>query len=336
MDTKITMGANRVPRTAPEAEVDTSLLKIFSLAFFTTLSAFAFGYFFRAYLLGGGTQVLAVVFVFAIFFASLFLLQTIAVKDGLRASMLALMEGAALTAWFYTYSNLAVFLVPTLLAMAALFYGGMRGRASLSNMMRIHFSELGGIVTPKIVLALAIVAGMSIYMFHLEKNDVNIPKPAFVKAFSVARGFIPEFSKIQEGKSFEEDLRILVTTQAEQQVDGFPHMPEPVRDEVVREGVQTMKQQVNSLFGTEVNFDVPMSEAAYQAVSNRLDNLTPAERSALPILLAAAVLLAILSLSAPIGWMVLFVSYILFEILLMTGFMTRVLEERSREVVILK
>lgn len=330
------MGTNRAPRTAPEAEVDTSLLKIFSLAFFATLSAFAVGYFLRAYLMGGGLQAIIATLVSALFFASLFILQTIVVKDGWRAFLLALMQGVSLAAWLFAYSSQTIFLVATLLAIAALSYGGIRGRASLSNMMRIHLSEIVGTVAPKVILALAIVAGMSIYIFGLEKNEVAIPKSAFVKVFSVARELVPEFAKIQEGESLEEDLRVLARGQAERQIDGFSLMPASAQDQIILEGVRATKEQINSFFGQEVNFSVPMSEAAYQAVSNRIDGLTPEEHSTLSIVLAAAAFLIILSLSMPTTWIVLFVSYILFEILLMTGFMTRVLEERSREIVIAK
>lgn len=336
MDTKITMGANRPPRTVPEAEVDVSLIKILSLALFAALSAFAFGYCLRSYLTNGSVQVLAVAVAAAILFAAIFLLQTIAVKDGWRASLFTALQGAALAAWFYSTEHPAVFFAFAVTAALVLIYGGMRGRASLANMLRIHFYELGGIVVPKVILALAIITGMSLYLLRLENNEVTVSKKIFDKTFSIAREFVPGLSGLPNGASLEDDLRMAAIAQAEKQITGFSALSQSERDRVVQAGVYAMELQLSSILGSNVDFKQPMSEAVYQSVLHKISSLSPSARYALPAIFAAAVFLGILGLSLPIGWAVLFVSYLLFEILLMAGFMTRTLEERSREIVVLK
>ena len=333
MDTKIKMEGNKAHRTAPEADVDVSLLKILSLAFFTTLLALAFGYFFNFYLENGEIYALIASLVFAILFASLFLIQTFAIKDGWRAFLATLMQGAALSAWFYAPERMAVFLVPAVFAAIVLLYGGMRGRAGISNMLRIRFSGIGGIVVHKVILSLAVIVGMSIYLFHIDKDKIVIPKELFTETFSIARGFIPALSDTTEKTTLEEYFLSSVRAQAQKQIPDFTLLPEPMQDKVLNEGMQAAGVQLKSILGDDIDMRISISEAVHKTVSSRFADISPETRSAI---FAVLVFLTIIGLSLPIGYLVIFISFIIFEILLMTGFMSRTLEERSREIIILR
>lgn len=324
---------DRLKELASNVEADYSLWKIISVVAFTCLAAAAFGIFLALGIVGGiaGTGLL---------FLSCLVMQALLIKGLGRFALGAVFESIAMVAPII-FLDRAFPIVPlafaAVIAFLAFVWAQLSARDALENELKVRFLKISKAVLPKSFTAVAIVMAV-VYGFAFKKETLfsaEFIDPMVGAVSPVVGYFVPDFKIDMSARDF---LAVSAKQSlAKNGVIDFNVMPEKLRNQVIDKTVESSKKALEDSFGVTIDLTKSFRDNVRSVLADRLRVIV----DKLPAyLVSLAVALVIFLLVKAVGflvyWIVAFFAFVMYQVLLSTGFAEVMLEPRSREIVLMK
>ncbi|OHB22462.1 MAG: hypothetical protein A2939_02785 [Parcubacteria group bacterium RIFCSPLOWO2_01_FULL_48_18] len=325
-----------------EAEVDRSVWKAALLAVLTCAFAFGFSLGVRDYFLE--TKILSfspthyMIFIAgsAVGFSVIFFLQSLFLKSFGRLSWMVFLNAVALSVPFYDRFSqsllLAAVVVYLLLLLAA-----RAGWSELRLLLKVRFFRLCRRVFPKVITVMALFISLVFYIGLQEGKTAAFNKDVFYAYMlnpleGLLRSIIPDFDFEQTG---DEIIADIVTQRLEDSAEA-KSLTASVKKQVIEKSVSQTRDQIESFLNIDIDFKKTAGDGLYELFTEQI-----VKTSGLGgwIVGGSIVLLAFLVLKAlgiVFGYTLVFVSFIVFELLIAVDFARIVLESRTREIIIMK
>lgn len=321
-----------------------SRLKSAILVTITTLFAGAFGYSLVSLIIGvnGYTLMLTATIITGLLYLSFVVLEAILLHDAASLIAGSFFQALALTtSLLMLVKNIPLILVAgTFLILMILFaMAEYAGRSELENAIKIRFGIMSGLVSRKSFLAIAIFIAV-VYGFALKPAEVisqSVTKIT-VSASTVAIGYyISGFKADMKIGEILSDLALQGINKENGGAVAVRNLPESIRQKLIVEGSQAVKQSLEMSLGVKLNPEKTFSETVSEIVSNRIkDFASKVSQLYLSGILSVAVFLTMVTFGFAIYWVVAFVAFFVYQIFLVTGFATLILETKSKETAILE
>ena len=316
--------------------VDQSMFKIAVLAVLGIVFASVFSYFLNSFLASYETAPLAISLVALIGFLIIFLFQSLFIKSLWRVNLIIFLESACLLAGFYEriFAPLQgkeidiVSLILFWVVFVLLIWANWNGKHETDNFLKVRFWRISKVVLPKGIAVVALAASV-LLVFPSSPLTAGFQFPisssSLEKFLAPASGILQKFLP-----GFDVSLPVAELTKnlAEQQIAKLPET------QILPKTAQ--QQLIANIFGSDINPKLKITDIAYEALKNKFAGL-PENMKLIALLgIAALLFLTIEGVAIPFRWLVTIIAFIIYEILLMTGFATIMLEGKSREIIILK
>lgn len=323
-------------------EEDRSAWKPYLLGFCTALFAFAFSYLVKDYFFEPRTFDLTTlqrgvfIAVSAAFFASLFFIQSVLVKNLSRLHTLSVFAVVALAAPFYSRIS-AGLAIGAFVLYAFLFFAAYTTWKELRLLVKIKFFRIGSRVLPKIITALALLISFVFYV-NIQEGRTNILSKDLLNDL-VFRPSEPLVVKIFPLFSFNKTGNEILSEMAAERIKSAPEaalLPVKKRNELAKTLQQELETRIESFAKTDINFSLPVHESIYEWLIQNLLHGTPASKLTTAASIAVVAFLILKTAGIVFSYAALFLSFILYEVLIAMEFATVVLESKTREIVLLK
>lgn len=290
-------------------------LKVLVFNVLVVITAGAFGYSFERYLAGG--------FSFWWVFAALLIWSAIAAivgfiqKDTNRRFLVALLESAALVIFFYTVAWPAL-VVTGILVLLCLLWGYFSIRRELQNTIEVRFFTASAKVVGKVITASVIF--MIIMYGSLANNNgtLFVSQGVFNSFFNWTGAFVDKFyPTIPVTGSFGDFAQAI----AQMQLQGNPTF-QSLSPAEQTQAVDDSAEQFMSGFTTSTSAaSMPASNVFYDYLLNLFSNLQNKYNDLFIGGWGLLLFLILRSIGIIVVWVGQFVTLVLYELLLATGFM---------------
>ncbi|MFA5098752.1 MAG: hypothetical protein WC461_00845 [Candidatus Paceibacterota bacterium] len=324
--------------TTDEVSLDRSIIKIIILALFGVVFSFFSGFFLQVFMVSGGGINLFLSILASFGFMAVFLLCVFFIKTGWLLDLAIFIQSLAF--FFLFYDRLSIMVgVGAVLGFLFFISGIYAGRNELENSLEIKFWKISKKILPKVVAGVAVFAGVICASFiNIESKEFFIPREAFnaVVAPITDNGLL---EKIIPGFNLTGSTEEMIKSIAVKEIENNPqlkNLPDSIKEELIGQAVQQVKNQTAGAVGTELSFKSKLSDTMYDFLAVKFYSLPQNILNSTPILVAAFIFLAIISFAWPIRLLVAFIAFLIYEIFLALGFGTIIFEGRSKESVVLK
>lgn len=327
--------------------VDQSMSKIIVLAVLGVVFASVFSYFLNSFFASYETTPLAISLTALIGFLIVFLFQSLFIKSLWRVNLIIFLESAGLLAGFYErifapFQGKEIDIISLILfwvVFLILIWANWNGKRETENFLKVRFWRISKVVLPKAIAAVAFSASV-LFVFPYSPLTAGFQFPIssslLEKFFAPASGILQKFLP-----GFDVSLSVAELTKnlAEQQIAKLPEipiLPKAVQQQLIAKTMKDFEAQIANIFGSDINPKLKISDVAYETLKNKFEGLTENLKLIVMLGIAALLFLTIEGVAIPFRWLVTVIAFIAYEILLMTGFATIMLEGKSREIIILK
>lgn len=331
-----------------EAEVDRSIIKISSLAAVGIISFFLFGLFLKLFIIESAPNSFIFLIAAAVVFLIIFLLQIFFIKTLWRVNFIIFLEILGLTAGFYDKIS-STLLIAVLAVFLILLWANYSGRREFHNMLRLRFFRISKIVFPKAIMGLALLASVVYYSLSGlgayakepamgQAQEFFISQPVFEKIVAPSVGIINKLNILPDF-SASSSIKDLAQGMAQEQINENPQLqilPQAMKEKLINKAVNEIEAQISDLIGATVESESTIIETLYSAMVDKFNKMPQNIKSIILIGIAALVFLTIEGIAWPIRLVVAVLAWLVYEILLAAGFAVVTLEDKSREMVILK
>ncbi len=332
------MDSNLLNKANSTIELDSSIIKIIILTSVGLISALCFGYFLKLFILESQPYFLLFSFLAVIGFLALYLLDIFFIKTIWLTNLIVFLEMLAFLAPFYDRLSMIIGLA-SLIGFLLLVWGIYSGRNELEDRLKIKFWEVSKKSLPKAITGLALIATIvSVGFFSLEENNFFISKPVFEKGvsslfnFDLVQNFLPGFN-------LSLPVEDLIKNIAINQIEGNSELkilPSSAKAALINQTVKELKNKISDFISMPLNLKAKASEALYEIMVKKISQSPENNKSLVLIIIAVLIFLTIISLS----WLIRFIAtcpaYIIYEICLALGFSTIMMENKSKEIIVLK
>ena len=299
-----------------------SQVKAYSLIATTTLLALLAGYLMATNLFAAGGLVLVI-------FTVGFLIQAIALRFSKEAAVVAVLNTIGFLAPFYNQRLsylLATFAVVTLFFFSAV----LRGQRSVENVIRIRFSQITRPVAGIVLAALTVL--LSFVLFS--KGDVllgvgNVNRTIDLLVVPVAQGYIKDFSSSMTTGAA---LRGLAETQLNANSD-FALLSASQKETAIRQYIDGFVTYVESKTGFELDVAVSVGENVQQLITAKASSVGPQNQQLRAVVFVTVLMLLVKSIEVILYIPLAVLAFILYQLLVASGFLVVQLEPRSKEVI---
>lgn len=315
------------------ANIDTSKWKIAAILAAGILSSLAFGYFLRLFLVGRNQLIIMAATL--VLFLIIFILQTLFLKGGKIIHSLAALESVGIVIFFLDYFSFYFLLA--LASLAGFFALAVyRGRVEIDNQMKAHFFRIEKKVLAQVFTGISLlislmyveIAGLG-NLGITQKQIDNLLRPAE----PIARNLLIEnFSFNMTVYQFAEAT---VIDQLASQL-GVPInlVPAAAKSAAVNQSLNALREQAAG-YGINFRNSDTLSQVVYNYIIGQIKKIPSGFRFAIPIGIVLIIFLTIKGLGTIVRLLVSFPAYLVYELLILTGFARVALESRSREIIIL-
>ena len=209
-------------------------------------------------------------------------------------------------------------------------------------MMKVKFWRISKVVLPKAIGGIALFSSIILVFPSVISNPIegnyqlpfsqSLIEKIIVPSSDIVKNFIPGFD-------LSLPLRELAANVAEQQIKNAPEaqiLPKSTQQQLINKAAQDFETKIAELIGGQVKPNSKITDLIYESLSNRFSQLPESTKN---LVLAGVVFLIFLTIEGfaiPLRWAVSVIAFVIYEILLMSGFATVMLEGKSREIIILK
>ncbi len=322
--------------------IDRSAPKIVVMAVLGVAFSFGFSYFIDSFITNQNLQTLAISLGSLSGFLIIFLFQSLFIKSIWHTNLIIFLESAGVLAGFYQrISSPLVGSVAGLLFLI-LIWANYNGWRELQNMMKVKFWRISKVVLPKAIGGIALFSSIILVFPSVISNPIegnyqlpfskSLIEKIIVPASDIVKNFIPGFD-------LSLPLQELAVNVAAQQVKDAPEaqiLPKAAQQQLINKTAQDFETKIAELIGGQIKPNSKITDIVYESLSNRFSQMP---ESAKNLVLAGVVFLIFLTIEGfaiPLRWLVSVLAFVIYEILLMSGFATVMLEGKSKEIIILK
>lgn len=321
-----------------EAEVDRSLFKIFILTILTVAASFLAVYSFSRFLLDSQSSYFPLSLLGAVLFLIFVILDVFFIKSFPKIIFLSILASFAPLALFYPSIKLPL-IIGAALFFIFLINAFKRGVGVIGNFLRLRFFTAASFALPKAVTGLLIFFALIFFTnyFNVDENkfNENINRLAInqivIAGEPAVKIFLPKFSS---ELSADEFLKMLLNEQITSLVPDFERYLPAVRERIFNETFNGFKERLEKVVGT-IEGDEPLSESLYFVFERYLDGLPETTRLIFAVVFTFVVFLLIKGIVSLFHWLIESLAFLIFKILIISGFAYISLENRSREFVAL-
>ncbi len=326
------MDENLLARQSDAANVDLSRTRLIIMGVLNILAAGWLGYALEAVVANGGLDggnIFAVI-IGNIIFLSLFLLQLMFIKAMKIQAMLALAETMALSLFFLQHWSWLMALAVALL-FVFLLSAIRQGMTEMDNQMKIHFFRIEKSLLPKTITALSLFVSI-LYV------DINGVGTAFASKETIRAILKPAEPVVQlvVSSDFSVDMTVAEfagSIAAKQFGDAFTSLPAAAKILAVSEIANQLRQQA-ATYGIIFKNSDTVSDVFYSYFFRQFNAIPDQYKRFIPFLVFLLTFFTIRSLGSLLRWIIALPAYVLFQLLLATGFARIGLESRSREIIL--
>ncbi|MBU6500856.1 MAG: hypothetical protein KGJ89_01910 [Patescibacteria group bacterium] len=297
----------------------------------TALSAFGLGYEYLQYLLGQ-TDITILVLTAGIF-SVLSTLQIFFTKSLNRIFLFAIIDALAITSLFYFSGyDLKILAAAAFAFIVFFFWGGVLGRMELENTLEIGFFKTSGQILKKLTTAIAIVLVL-VYLPRLSDNSAAfLSKTSFQSIFDKTAVFLNNFypqvdftsslQKVSDGFA-ELELQNNATFQGLSQAD---------KNTIITQTSQQIIDNLSKQLGTAISASDTVSNVFYDFIINLIGKWKDGNRTWFLVGWVLVVFFIVRSIGIIFYWIIGFIAFILYQILLSSGFIHILGETRTHEI----
>ena len=320
-----------------EADVDRSIVKIYSLAALGIISFLFSGYFFKLFLKGDDLNDFLISAIAAAISLIIVLFQILFIKDIWRINLICLAEVLGLFAIFY--DKLAgVIMLPlgALLFLLFLLSANYVGVKELRNMLKINFWRVSRIVLPKAIAGSLIFFCFAFVGLNVSENKFFISRNNFEKILASTSGIIQKFFPVFDQSLNIHEMALNMANERVNETPQFQNLPKIVKNQVIDQAVSDFENNISKIAGSHINPQLKIGEAIYEIIKMKFDEASSKNQIYVLAGISLALFFIAESLAMPIRLVISFFAYLIYEISFALGFVFISLENRSREIIVLK
>ena len=320
-----------------EADIDRSAVKIYSLAAFGIISFLFSGYFFKLFLKGDNLNDFLISLIAAAISIVIVLFQILFIKDIVRIHLICLIEILGLFAIFYDkIASVFMLSLGALLFLIFLLFANYSGVRELRNMLKINFWRVSKIVLPKAIAGSLLFFCFAFVGLTVSEKKFFISQDNFEKIFASTGGIIQRFFP-----AFDQSLNIheIALNMANERVNAnlqFQNLPKTVKNQIISQTVIDFENNISEIAGSHINPQLKIGEAVFEIIKMKFDEASSKNQIYVLIGISFALFFIVGSLAMPIRIIISFFGFFIYEILFALGFIFISLENRSREIIVLK
>lgn len=295
----------------------------------TVISAALFGYVYRQYLVGQASfQLLLWVIVgFSVFTV----LQTFLAKEMGRRFFILLLEIGALLAFFYDFDLKFLGAAAGIMLVFSL-WGDILGRRELENSLQIRFFRTAKPILKKLTTALALLL-IVLYLPQWHRSSVFVPEETFQGFFDWAANLTSNF---YPNISFNSSFGALTEDLAAAKLAGDPLFRElqpSTRASVLKETADQVAASLSESLGIDILAEDSVSGVFYDFIVKLLEGWRDRFQDVFLFGWVAMVFFILRGFGIIFYWVVGFLAFIVYQILLASGFMRITGETRTHEII---
>lgn len=279
------------------------------------------------YLLSAAASLLFLVF---------FILENIFINNKEKAAFVIFIQSLAFCLIFIKSKSTVPILVLTFLIFWVLFYGSYRGGKILNNSIKFSFSDFSRAVLPKAILALSLFFSVIIPISLKSGNNNGFPLPNsfFEGIIKSSQGIA---GKILPGVDLTSSIGTAASQIAETNINKIPEakvLPPKMKMQLINKAAEDFYGQISDFLGIKIDPSLTFSQTIYQATKEKFFTLSDGMKNWVFIIIGALLFLSIEGVSLPIRWIISLIGFIVYEIMLATGFARISVENTLKEVII--
>ena len=270
-------------------------------------------------------------------FLAVFVLQTLFLKSKLIINFVVLLESLALAIPFLSYFSWYV-LAAWLLAFLNFLNASFRGRSEMDNQLQIKFFRIKKPVVSRAFTALSLFIALIYFNGPNAGADFGLSKQT-IKSFLKPSEPVLQSTLI---KNFSFDMSIYQFVDAvlgSQIADKIgissEAIPQAMRAPLINQGIAQLRTQL-APYGITFRNNDTITDILYDYLSKLVVRIPESFRPLITFGLMFLVFLAVRSLGFIFHWAAGALSYLLYELAMLSGFARLTLESRSREIILLK
>ena len=327
------LSANKITE---DANLDRSLWKVSAVGAVGAFTAGFLGFFLKAYLVEDRGSGFGPVGFLLLAFLVIFLLQTLFIKSRWISNLIILLEGLGAILFFLADFSLPV-LSAWLLFLFFLWVADRSGKNLLENDLKFRFFHIDRKITYDAITALAALISV-LYVSTADLSGNGISKKGLESILKPVEPLIQRL--VLDNFSFQMSIYQLVdsavTKQAVKQLGISPDsVAASLKNEAINKTIADLGERATG-YGVTFKKSDSITDVVYNYIKNQLAKLPDVFRFGIPFGFGLLVFLTIKGLEAAVRWLVAIPAYLLYQILLASGFATLTLESRRKEIIILK
>lgn len=310
-------------------------IKIIILWILGIATAFAFGWFLKDFFRTTDLNALLRIGVLGLVFSIIFLLQTFFTRQNSASAFILVLESLAMVITFITES--LVILSFSAVIFAVLYWGNYNGRKVLENNMKISFWETSRAVLPKAIAAFALLFGglMPFYLTAADQSKFPVSPFLFHEVMSSGDFIINKFLPGFTASSTFEEIAVKTSEQSLSQLPGAENLSKTARQQVISRSVSEFYNRISALFGIKINPKLNIPDSLYQVAKTKFLELSDRGKQIVFAIIGLLIFLTIEAISWPLRLAISVLTFVIYEILLATGFAGISFEQRSKETIII-
>ncbi|OGY59823.1 MAG: hypothetical protein A3I31_01605 [Candidatus Colwellbacteria bacterium RIFCSPLOWO2_02_FULL_44_20b] len=317
------------------ADVDYSPIKIVALVSVATLFAFFAGYFLGDFLLAAEVKSLVLTGVAMAMLLIFFVLQALFIKSFGKITLAVTLEIIVMFLPLAGYSSILV-LTGFVVATLWIFFAHHMGRNELQNELRIDYFRVSKIVIGGSLTALALIIAVSYSAAFLRSE--NLSKRTFSYLVDSTMPMLEKYIESFMGalsNGVGGFIEKNINGELLKSIAGGAEIPEAVKTEAVESAKSEVKNQVSDLVKSITEEKDAITNDLYKEAKNNYNALPADGKLMVEFILIIVVFLVIKSISFAVRWIVAPIGYVVYQVLLFSGFALIRLESRSREIIVL-
>ena len=329
----LTSNINRVAR---QVGVESSHWKQLTIGALGCFTAVLFSYAFYQFLTSSTKASWLFVFLTLTAWTLVFLLQTFLLEGRRIMIWFTLGEAALLSAIFILTSNVAAMLIGMVVTAGMMALSAVGGYRERMDRLKIRFFRVGRITLSRFSTAMAIFAAAAYVAVAMTSSVTLVSKDIFKKTLFSGSDLI---GKIVPGISFDNTIRKNTEVLVRRQITQNPQLAALTGAEqqsLIDRSVRQYEGYLSDLFKLPVDVRADTADALSSLLSLKVEQLVKTY-GVIVYFIAAAIFVLILKGLAPIFyWPMIFIGWLIYQLMLAFGFAHLAYENQAKEVIIMK
>lgn len=319
-----------------------SIWKIILLGFLTISCALLSGYFGEKVLSNSNNLSPQIIIPFSLFFAfflSFFLISVLFIERRKTLILIAILTSVSIVVPFWSILNQEI-LIGGAIMTVVMVLAVILGRRELDSVMTIRFFSVSQTVLSKVILSIAIFLTLLVYSVFadnpLGKENVFLSEKFFVKTTEVVS---KSLGGVIGGFDMSISLKDLVDRSVYLAIEKSGVPASQIKSAVIEDMkvayIKDYKEKIEALLGSPININQKISLAVYNSLLNKFNALDVGVKSIVLGVMSFVIFLTLLAVSPIIRIVISFLSFLIYEFLMMIKFGSLVYENKSKEIIIL-